>query len=116
MPALDLTFDEVATTTRSVRKRLDLTRPGRPHPRGARPRDSLHRRHPRGDDRLLHRHRLPPRSPPGPPHDGPLGHLVSGCVKDLDSSSRRLRQRLGLGGTARRVSFDDEFERGEAHG
>jgi nitroreductase len=27
MPALDLTFDQVATTTRSVRKRLDLTRP-----------------------------------------------------------------------------------------
>jgi nitroreductase len=27
MPALDLTFDEVATTTRSVRKRLDLQRP-----------------------------------------------------------------------------------------
>jgi nitroreductase len=27
MPALDLSFDEVATTTRSVRKRLDLTRP-----------------------------------------------------------------------------------------
>jgi nitroreductase len=30
MPALDLTFDEVATTTRSVRKRLDLTRPVEP--------------------------------------------------------------------------------------
>jgi nitroreductase len=27
MPALDLTFDEVATTTRSVRRRLDLQRP-----------------------------------------------------------------------------------------
>jgi nitroreductase len=27
MPALSLSFDEVATTTRSVRKRLDLTRP-----------------------------------------------------------------------------------------
>ena len=30
MPALELTFDEVATTMRSVRKRLDLTRPVEP--------------------------------------------------------------------------------------
>ena len=27
MPILDLSFDEVLTTTRAVRKRLDLTRP-----------------------------------------------------------------------------------------
>jgi nitroreductase len=30
MPALDLSFDEVLTTTRAVRKRLDLTRPVEP--------------------------------------------------------------------------------------
>lgn len=30
MPALDLTFDEVLTTTRAVRKRLDFTRPVEP--------------------------------------------------------------------------------------
>lgn len=30
MPVLDLTFDEVLTTTRAVRKRLDLTRPVEP--------------------------------------------------------------------------------------
>ncbi|QBD80831.1 nitroreductase [Ktedonosporobacter rubrisoli] len=30
MPALNLSFDEVLTTTRSVRKRLDLTRPVEP--------------------------------------------------------------------------------------